>query len=80
MKATIGTRYNNEEVELTELVWDEERKCVVCPECGEALEFVEPCFYDHCNQSYDSPSDYDIVCYLYICPECGKMFYSKNEI
>ena len=80
MKAIIGTHRNPITVELTELVYDEARECVVCPACGEALEYVEPCFFDHCNETYDSPSDCDIPCYLYVCPECGKKFYSAEEI
>lgn len=78
--ARIGTFRDYEEVELTELQWDEERQCVVCPECGEALEFDEGCWYRSSDgDAFNEPQD-EMTCVRYVCPNCGKFYYAENEI
>ena len=80
MEAKIYDRESGEivYVELTTLCWDGEK--VVCPECGESLEWVGECGYETKGWSCLEEPQWHTTCWKYICPECGAEFYSKEEV
>ena len=82
MKAKIYDSDLQEEifVTLTELVYDSERDCVVCPTCGEALECVGECGYVSRAWNCLEEPQWNGTCWKYVCPDCGAEFYSSEEV
>jgi len=71
-----------DKITFTKLQWDEQRECVVCPTCGEALRLVEEIgHYDPCSVNGEpGEPQWKVDGYLYACDECGSEFISREEI
>lgn len=84
MKARIYDTDLQEEVlvQLTELAYDSERECVVCPGCGEALECMGECGYERKCSTWGVPDEPQWIstCWKYVCHDCGAEFYSAEEV